>query len=145
MLRKPLQNDLDLRTKRVALREDILKRSDGEELLDTVKRRELKGKALSKQLDIDDSLVWDDVGYSAYSKEKPPCSGYWEVASALGDTMVPVKRWYNAENDKWMSGRGAYSEPFPFTENLVWRGLAAPHPNGYTYPVRNLRVKLREE
>jgi hypothetical protein len=119
MIRKPLQTELELKPKRVKLLDDK-----------------------DFDLHVDDSFVWADVGYTPYSKEKPPCTGYWEVTNTRGG--APIKRWYDAEKDVWMSGRTVGAEPFPFTEGMMWRGLAAPHVNGYTYRVRNLRVKLRE-
>lgn len=149
MERRPLQTELPLTPprSRVALADAAavtpriagpdLSRAPGEPLMATIMRRE-------------DHKRGEDLERTAWFTGAPGCSGFYEVRQkAARLTTNHVRVWYDAVTDAWWfgNGDGKTVEPvtqFRLTLSHFWRGLKAPHPDGYPYRVRDQRVRLLE-
>jgi hypothetical protein len=68
-------------------------------------------------------------------KEHPPCSGYWDVTDRSTET-VEERRWFDLDGLLWwtpsVGGMLVNAvEAHLFRMIYSWRGLKAPHPDGY--------------
>lgn len=79
------------------------------------------------------------IGYTPWeTKERPPCPGYWEVTDhATGATL---DRWWYDGGEWWIvedvaSGMRRFVSAAEFPRLHAWRGLRAPHLDGYAWDV----------
>lgn len=72
------------------------------------------------------------------TKTPPPCAGYWEVTDHA--TGSDLGRWFYDGAEWWVfdapeSGIRRFVAAATFGETYAWRGLRAPHLDGYAWDV----------
>lgn len=81
-----------------------------------------------------------------WSRERPPCSGWWEIKQRVARAPDPMNYWYDAPSGNWFRGvpvtlsREARAIPHgQLMGAFEWRGLRAPWPEGYSYELTRAR------
>lgn len=83
--------------------------------------------------------MYDEL-VTPWSRERPPCSGYWELRQ--GKALYPdsTNWWYSAPLNKWHRGEpqkismlARFVEHGALMQGYEWRGLRQPFPGSYPY------------
>ena len=79
----------------------------------------------------------------------PPCDGFWDFERTDSDleAPAPLRCWFDVKLNQWKYEHGdgiiRYLDHTPREAMVIrWRGLKAPWPHGYDYPVPGGQLNL---